>query len=328
MSFWQWSKTASANGTADPTINFAEGQAGSTLNDASRNAMAALAQWRDDTSGALLSTNTGATYQITSNEAFPTPPPNGQFITFMPNVTNPANALVSLDGGTAFPIQTSPGNAVGAGVMAQGTPYGMTFNATVSAWLLNNFYAAPTSPIVVPLGGFIPYLGTTAPNSSFVLPFGQALSRTTYSALFAMISTTFGVGDGTTTFNIPDLRGRTLHGLDNMGGVAAGRIGTVVTDGGTVSGSTLGSVGGSATHAQTTGEVGSHNHTITDPGHRHTVPILNVVQGSNVLSSFTTGGTTNTSTDPTGITINNSPAASPMSLLTPLMMVGWLLRVL
>src|SRR5258708_2604472 len=88
----------------------------------------------------------------------------------------------------------------------------------------------------VPLGGLMPYIGSTAPNTAFVLPFGQAISRTTYATLFSLVSTTFGVGDGSTTFNIPDLRGRVIPGLDNMGGSAASRIGTVVTDSGTIVG--------------------------------------------------------------------------------------------
>jgi microcystin-dependent protein len=48
------------------------------------------------------------------------------------------------------------------------------------------------------------YWGTTVPNSSFVFPTGQAISRTTYAALFAIVGTTYGSGDGSTTFNLPD----------------------------------------------------------------------------------------------------------------------------
>ena len=70
----------------------------------------------------------------------------------------------------------------------------------------------------------MPYVGSTAPNSNFALPFGQAISRATYDPLFALVGTTFGAGDGSTTFNIPDLRGRVAFGLDNMGGSAASRI--------------------------------------------------------------------------------------------------------
>ena len=92
------------------------------------------------------------------------------------------------------------------------------------------------------------------------------------AGLFGLIGTTYGSGDGSTTFNIPDLRGRVTAFLDNMGGSAAGRIGTALsTDGGTINGQALGSAGGSSTHVQATGEMAQHNHSLSDPGHVHTV---------------------------------------------------------
>lgn len=72
------------------------------------------------------------------------------------------------------------------------------------------------------------YAGSAAPNG-WLLCFGQAVSRTTYAGLFQAIGTTFGVGDGTTTFNLPDLRGRVVAGADNMGGTAAGRLNVSTT---------------------------------------------------------------------------------------------------
>jgi len=53
---------------------------------------------------------------------------------------------------------------------------------------------------------------------------GQAVSRSTYAALFLAIGTLYGAGNGSTTFNVPDLRGRALFGKDNMGGSAANRL--------------------------------------------------------------------------------------------------------
>ena len=75
---------------------------------------------------------------------------------------------------------------------------------------------------------------------------GQALSRTTYAASFAVLGTTWGAGDGVTTFNIPDLRGRTMAGLDNMGGFPANRITSGVSG---ISGVTLGAAGGDQNEA-------------------------------------------------------------------------------
>lgn len=60
---------------------------------------------------------------------------------------------------------------------------------------------------LVPTGAILPYGGATAPTN-YLLCDGSAVSRTTYSALFAVLSTNYGVGDGSTTFNLPNLKGR------------------------------------------------------------------------------------------------------------------------
>ena len=86
----------------------------------------------------------------------------------------------------------------------------------------------------VPVGVVNPFAGSTAPTD-WLLCFGQAVSRTTYASLFALVSTTYGVGDGSTTFNLPDLRGRTVAGVDNMGGTDAGRL-DIANSSGTVVG--------------------------------------------------------------------------------------------
>lgn len=171
------------------------------------------------------------------------------------------------------------------------------------------------------------FAGTSAPPGS-VLAFGQAISRTTFADLFTVIGTTYGVGDGSTTFNVVDARGRVLPGVDNMGGSAANRIGTVTTDSGVITGATLGSAGGSATHAQTTAEVGAHNHTITDPGHSHgvTQDAAHLVGGGGLQSGGAAGSispaTITINNGSTGITINNSAASSAMAILPPALMMN------
>lgn len=99
--------------------------------------------------------------------------------------------------------------------------------------------------------------GTTAPDG-WLQCFGQAVSRTTYSAIFARYSTTYGVGDGVTTFNLPDCRGRVIAGKDNMGGTSTNRL-TGASGG--VDGDVLGGVGGVETHTLTAAESGSPDHT-------------------------------------------------------------------
>jgi microcystin-dependent protein len=106
-----------------------------------------------------------------------------------------------------------------------------------------------------PLGAIIPYGGSSAP-SKWLFCYGQNVSRTTYSALFSAISTNFGSGDGSTTFTLPDLRGRVAAGKDNMGGSSASRLVNMV------SGGTLGASGGAERHQLSISEIPSHQHGI------------------------------------------------------------------
>ena len=74
---------------------------------------------------------------------------------------------------------------------------------------------------VMPVGCVIPFAGAAAPTG-WLLCQGQAISRTTYAQLFSVIGTTYGSGDGSTTFNLPDMRGRVAVGSDANLGAAAG----------------------------------------------------------------------------------------------------------
>jgi microcystin-dependent protein len=112
---------------------------------------------------------------------------------------------------------------------------------------------------VQPIGVILPYGGTSAPTG-WLLAYGQAVSRTTYAALFAVYSTTYGVGDGSTTFNLPDLRGRVPAGQDDMGGSSANRLTNPGTTTGGIDGDVLGGTGGAETHQLTTAQLAAHTH--------------------------------------------------------------------
>lgn len=189
---------------------------------------------------------------------------------------------------------------------------------------------------IVPAGVEVPYAGITAPTGWY-LEYGQAVTRSTDTALLAAITLTatgnthtnttldtlssdlrnlglegayiegtgislgttivsvdsatsltlsaaatgtasisirvlpYGQGDGSTTFNIPDRRGRAIAGRDNMGGSAASRL-TGLTNG--ILGTKLSGTGGEQSHTITAAEMASHTHTspaLTDPGHAHTL---------------------------------------------------------
>ena len=141
----------------------------------------------------------------------------------------------------------------------------------------------------VPSGVVAPFAGSSAP-AGWLLCYGQAVSRTAYAALFTVISTTFGAGDGSTTFNLPDLRGRAPFGVDNMGGTAAGRLGSGVP-GGITSAAALGATGGEQSHTLGTNEMPSHSHSIPSSGSQGAYN-----GGSNEIQVPTTTGTSTSST--------------------------------
>ncbi|MBB2205630.1 phage tail protein [Gluconacetobacter takamatsuzukensis] len=119
----------------------------------------------------------------------------------------------------------------------------------------------------VPVGAIVDYAGAAAP-AGWLLCYGQNVSRTVYAALFGVVGTLYGAGDGATSFGLPDLRGRATFGVDNMGGAAAN---LVTMAGSNVNGVQLGAVGGSQAapaHAHDVTDPG-HTHALTDPGHGH-----------------------------------------------------------
>ena len=116
-------------------------------------------------------------------------------------------------------------------------------------------------PQAVPTGSVHMMATTTAP-SGYLKCDGSAVSRTTYSALFTIIGTTWGAGDGSSTFNTPDLRGEFVRGWDDSRGVDSGR----------------------SFASSQSDENKQHNHTasstITDPGHFHNIASASSVSGS------------------------------------------------
>jgi hypothetical protein len=137
MSFFKWSKTANNNATADPSINWAEGQAPSTVNDSARALMAAAAKYRDDVAGIIITGGTSSAYTLTSNQQFDSlANMDGKVIGFVPHVTNAAGVTLNVDGLGAKAITVT--NAVGleAGVLIAGTPYVAVYNNAQAQWRL------------------------------------------------------------------------------------------------------------------------------------------------------------------------------------------------
>ena len=106
--------------------------------------------------------------------------------------------------------------------------------------------------LICPIGIVAPFAGINIPNGWFVCD-GTAVSRTTYSALFAQLGTYWGVGDNINTFNLPNLVNRAPIGF------GAGAL------------AVFGSVGGEINHTLSSNEMPAHSHTISDPAHAHTM---------------------------------------------------------
>ena len=112
---------------------------------------------------------------------------------------------------------------------------------------------------VIPVGTVLDFSGDDAPEG-FLLCSGQEVSRETYAALFAVVGTTYGAGNGTSSFLLPDLRGRVAAGKDDMGGTSANRVDNSGLVGHGINGDTLGAAGGNDAHMLTTAELAFHGH--------------------------------------------------------------------
>ncbi|MFK4534097.1 phage tail protein [Bradyrhizobium ottawaense] len=302
MTLYKWSQTASADATADSTVNWAEGQSPSSVNDSARAMMAAIAKYRDDGAGAIVTSGTSTAYAVSTYQVFQSLSQlNGQVIAFTPHLTNGATVSINVDGLGAKPLRSAPSVELPAGVLVQGTPYAALYNASDAAFYIHGFFNSPYS---IPIGASVDFWGSTAPNSSFVLAYGQAISRTTYSTLFAMFSTTYGSGDGSTTFNVPDLRGRIVAGKDDMGGSAASRLSaSVITTGGAT---TLGGSGGAETKTLVTGNLPPYT-----PSGSISASITSILLG---MKSASTSGSNDFATAAAGTTVGTGLGQYSLSL--------------
>ena len=145
--------------------------------------------------------------------------------------------VLSVNGRNIYTASTGNGNCV----FSQGV--GVNGNLTVAGGF--NY---------VPVGSMTQFAGSTAP-AGFLICDGSAISRANYTALFSVIGTMYGSGDGSSTFNIPNFKGRVAAGLNsndsNFQNMAL--------------------AGGSSTHTLTLNEMPSHSHSVSDTGHNHTL---------------------------------------------------------
>ena len=221
---------------------------------------------------------------------------SGSVGNFRVNGNLTVTGTTTLTGATTITGALGGSTAVFSGAISSVSPsFTGTPTAITAAPGTNTTQIATTAFVLsngVPTGGLMMWGTGTAP-SGWLLCAGAAVSRTTYAALFAVIGTTFGVGDNSTTFNLPNYTNRTPYGT------------------------TVGTTGGSADAV-----VVSHTHTATstvaDPGHNHAPPR----GGQFVVNGGSTGGTgpnanafleTVTTTASTGITVATTNTTTGVS---------------
>ena len=311
MTLWKWSRTANTNSTADSTINWQEGQSPGSVNSSARAMMAAVAKYRDDMSGAIETGGTSTAYTATSYQSL-TPLADGFAVTLRMGATNGADPTLNVDSTGDVEIHVAAGTAIGTGVLQEGAVYRFVYHAATPCWIAQGAPGRGAKDV----GDIFDTAASVAPAGS-LLCYGQAVSRTTYAALFAAIGTTFGSGDGSTTFNLPDCRGRVRAGKDDMGGTSANRL---TNQSGGLNGDTLGAVGGSETHTLSTSELPAHSHSAgtlaadSSGAHTHTYQYTyslgNAISGG---SGYNMWGESTTSTSSNGAhthTISGSTATA------------------
>ena len=190
-----------------------------------------------------LGTDTGSTNAVvvTLN-----PPPSaytpGFAMMLLPLNFNTGPTSINVNGLGNVQILKNDGSALTPQTLIPGHTLAIVFGTS-------SFRMTAPSPLI----GEIQMFGGNTPPSNWLICNGQAVSRTTYSALFNLIASTYGAGDGSTTFNLPSFNGR----FPTYG--------------------TVGNTGGSNTTAITTSNLPAHNHpasavvsvTLNDPGHQH-----------------------------------------------------------
>lgn len=165
---------------------------------------------------------------------------------------------------------------------------------------------------VVPTGIVMDFAGPPIEIPIGWLACGQTVSRGSFANLFAVIGTSWGAGDGSTTFDLPPQN------------IFAKGLG---------SGQSVGDTGGAATVSLSVGQLPAHNHPVIDPGHIHAITDPGHVHASLVANSVNTtgiavgatqaGNTANATTGitvnshPTGVTTDNTGSGTPVGILPP-----------
>lgn len=197
-----------------------------------------------------LTTGSGTAYVATLSPALPSLV-RGTRISLEIHTDNTAPPTLDVNTLGALNMRDWRGNALPPGELIAGTIHELWY--TGSEWR----QASPPEALPGTLSSYSGVTTSTVPDG-WLLCSGAAISRTNYARLFALLASTYGGGDGSTTFNLPDLRGRVPAGRDDMGGTAANRL--TAASRAQVSGTVLGETGGVEEHQLIIAEIPSHRH--------------------------------------------------------------------
>lgn len=179
MTVWKWDQTAANNATADASINFRERQAPRTLNDSNRAMMAAVAKYRDDISGNLVTDGTSTAYTLTTNQGL-TSLTDGFMVRARMNATSGEDPTLNVDSrGDKDIIIDADGTNVPEGALLEKQVYSFVYDSSADGWLVAEYF-----------GGLL----TSAGNPDLVAI--EALSGTT-GALKKTAANTWALDDGT-----------------------------------------------------------------------------------------------------------------------------------
>ncbi|WP_139413126.1 phage tail protein [Bartonella mastomydis] len=219
---YDWSLTASENGGADSLINWSEGQHPTTVNNSARFMMQRVSEYLSDTGGVIEGIVTVDNKQKTSAIRLQSPSDflkyqNGISVCFKAkgkNVGATTIALNNLAGKPVYKATESGLLALSGDEIQEGCLYTVMYDEEISGWQILNPTRGKASSLKRLPSGFIgPFAMERLPEGWLPCD-GGAYSRRTYRALFDAIGTTWGAGDGVSTFNVPDFRGMFLRGMD------------------------------------------------------------------------------------------------------------------
>lgn len=170
-----------------------------------------------------------------------------------------ATAEGGSNAGSVFKINryTDAGSALGTPFQIDRASGLVTFETTPKVGTNEIWHAGNDTTLRTPVGVLVPYIGTTAPSSKWLMPYGQTFVDAAYPELAALCGTAFNTGgEGAGNTRLPDLRGYVIACLDNMGGTDANRL----TLAGIINALTRGNSGGEKSHLLTLLETVAHTH--------------------------------------------------------------------